>query len=488
MRYKKLKIIPLFAAVILFAVFLIAWRFLGSDADVTDKKLVHTRIRTFPIEIHTLGSIDAVHSHMISSSIRSEEVKIIYLVDDGTHVSKGDVLVKLDATRFEEKVQGLKAEAAALSAAVKASEQMLEWEKNNVDGEIKNGEYQLKIARLNLKKLVEGDAPHEIVQREDAANAAKEDMAQYVRFLEELNTLKEQGYDYPAETTLARKKLAELRSVYQSAMEKLETYRDHIFPLSKEMAMAKVEKAKQDLIQIQKLGTSRIAQAMADLEVTRAKLTSVEKALTQAEADLAKTTIKAPFAGIAILYETYRNGEKRKPRVGDLALQNQPLLYLPDISQMLVKTRVREINLHKIALDQKAFVTVDAYPDEQYAGHINFIGSLAANRPEYKAGEKYFSVTVRLNDGDMRLRPGMTARVSIQADTVENALTLPVQAIFKDTAHSYCYLYEDGWFKKTVLDTGRHNADYIEVFSGLDENDAVSLVKPDPDKILSVDS
>jgi HlyD family secretion protein len=467
---------------------LIAWRFLGTDSDRLDKKLVHTRIRSFPVEVHTLGTLDAMHSHTVSSSIRGDEVKIIYLVDDGTHVKKSDTLIKFDSTRFEEKVQSLKGEVGGLSAAVKASEQMLEWEKNNVEGEIKNGQYQLKIARLNLKKLVEGDAPHEIVQREEAVNSAKEDMAQYISYLEELDALKQQGYEYPAETALARKKLAELRGNYRSAEEKLVTYRDHVFPLLKEIAKAKVEKAKQDLIQIQKLGTSRIAQAMADLEAAQAKLASAEKALDKASADLSKTTIKAPFDGIAILYETYRSGEKRKPRVGDLAIQNQPLLYLPDISQMLVKTRVREINLHKIALDQTAIISVEAYPKTKYTGHVNFIGALATNLPEYKAGEKYFGVTVRLSNGDMRLRPGMTARVSIQADHVADALTLPVQAVFTAPDHTYCYLYKGGWFKKTAIQTGRHNADYIEVVSGLDENDAVSLVKPDPAQILSIDS
>ena len=488
MNYKKLKLLALLVGAVLFILSSIAWRFLGTDSHHWDKKLVHTRIRSFPIEIHTIGTLDAVHAHMLSSSIRSDEVKIIYLVDDGTHVSKGDILVKLDPTKFEEKIQALQAEVAALSAAVKAGEQMLEWEKNNVDGEIKNGEYQLKIARLNLKKLVDGDAPHEIVQREEAANAAKEEMDQYAGYLDELNALKQQGYDYPAETTLAHKKLAELKKVYQSAEKKLTTYRDHIFPLLKEIAKAKVEKAKQDLIRIQKLGSSRIAQAMADLEAAHAKLASAEKALQKAKTDLAKTTINAPFSGIAILYETYRNGEKRKPRVGDLAIQNQPLLYLPDISQMLVKTRVREIDLHKIALDQEAVVTVDAYPDTKYTGLVNFIGSLAANRSEYRAGEKFFGATVLLNDGDIRLRPGMTARVSIQADQVLNALTLPVQAVFNDTDNEYCYLYKGGWFKKTAIQIGRHNPDYIEVISGLDENDTVSLVKPDPDKILAVDS
>jgi len=258
--------------------------------------------------------------------------------------------------------------------------------------------------------------------------------------------------------------------------------------LLKEMAMAKVEKAKQDLIQIQKLGTSRIAQAMSDLEAVKAKLASGEKALAQARADLEKTAITAPFAGIAILYETYRNGEKRKPRVGDLAIQNQPILYLPDISQMLVKTWVREIDLHKIALDQKAVVTVDAYPGRHYKGRINFIGSLASGRSALKSGQKFFGVTIWLDEEDLRMRPGMTARVCILADHAQNVLVLPVQAIFKDADHSYCYFYSGGWFKKRLIETGRHNADYIEVLSGLEENDAVSLVKPEPEKILAVDS
>ncbi len=488
MFYKRFKTIGLIIVAVALATFLISWRFLEADSERADRKLVYSRIRSFPIEIYTIGTLDAAHSHMVSSSIRSDDVKIIDLVDDGTHVDNGDLLVKLDSTQFEEKVLRLRGEVAALTAAVKASEQMLEWEKNNVAGEIKNGEFQLKIARLDLKKLVQGDAPHEIAQREEAVNAAKDKKDQYVRYLEDLDELKRQGYNYPEEIKTARKKLAEFQGNYQSALEKLKTYRDHIFPLLKEMAMAKVEKAKQDLIQIQKLGASRIAQAMSDLEAVRAKFTSAEKALRQAKTDLEKTTITAPFAGIAILYETYRNGEKRKPRVGDLAIQNQPILYLPDISQMLVKTRVREIDLHKIAIDQKALVTVDAYPDKRYKGRISFIGSLASGHPASRSSEKFFGVNVWLNDQDTRMRPGMTARVSILADNVKNVLTLPVQAIFKETDHSYCYLYKGGWFKKTLIGTGRHNADYIEVLSGLDENEAVSLVKPDPDKILSVDS
>jgi len=467
---------------------LIAWRLPGTEPPRESKKLVHSRVRSFPIEIRTLGTLDAMNSHMVASRIRSDEVKIIDLVSDGARVEKGDVLVRLDSTQFEEKSRRLEGEVAALSAAVEAGEQMLEWEKNNVDGEIQNAQFQLTIARLNLKKLVKGDAPYEIAQREEAVNAAREDMEQYRAYLEDLDQLKQQGHAYPAEITTAQKRLAELQGKRQSAQDKLETYRDHIFPLLKEKAGAEVGKAGQDLIQARKLGASRIAQAMSELEGARARLASAQKSLAQARSELDQATITAPFSGIAILYETYRSGEKRKPRVGDLAIQNQPILYLPDISQMEVKTRIREIELHKVALDQKAVVSVEAFPDACYKGRVQFIGALASSRPEHRSGEKYFGITIGLEDGDMRLRPGMTARVSILADRVENALTIPVQALFEHSDHSYCYLFKGGWYKKIKVATGRHNEDYIEVLSGLDEDDAVSLVQPEPDRILSVDS
>ena len=62
------------------------------------------------------------------------------------------------------------------------------------------------------------------------------------------------------------------------------------------------------------------------------------------------------------------------------------------------------------------------------------------------------------------------------------------QAVFDDGSSPCCYKYEGGWFKKTIIDTGRHNEDYIEIISGLNESDEISLVKPDPDKIMLVDS
>ena len=458
------------------AALFISGRFIGSGAKDRDGRITVAAKRSFDIEVNTIGALDAARSHMVSSNIRGDQGKIIDLVDDGARVKKREILVTLDSAPFEEKVRSLQGDVKTLESAVEAKMQMLEWEKNKVERDIKTTEFNLTIARLDKEKLIKGDGPHEIARLTEDEENAKENLDKYSLYLNSLNDLKKDGYDYPSEITLAQNKIKELGAKHNSVQQKLESYRDHIFPLLNQMATAKIEKCEQDLIQTKKCGASEIAQAIAESEATKSKLATVKGALNQAEAGLRNTTITAPFPGIAILFKTYRNGENRKPRIGDYILQNQPILYLPDISAMVVRTQVREVDLYKIALNQKADIRVDAYPGTLLNGDLSFIGSLATGLHKPGMGGNYFSVTIVIEGEDIRLRPGMTARVSILTDQVKNALTVPLQAVFDERSGSYCYKYEGGWFKKTVIGTGRHNEDYIEIISGLNEADKIILV------------
>ncbi len=118
---------------------------------------------------------------------------------------------------------------------------------------------------------------------------------------------------------------------------------------------------------------------------------------------------------MAVLAEDIRGTTFRKPRIGDQVWQNQPLVYLPDISRMIVSTQVREVDLHKIDIGKPASVRVDAYPQLALRGTVESIGVLADAKTG-EAGLKYFRIIVSLDQSDPRLRPGMTARMVILAD------------------------------------------------------------------------
>jgi HlyD family secretion protein len=442
-------------------------------------RLATAGLQSFDITVNAVGVLDAARSHMVSSTIRGDRGKIIYLIPDGAKVVAGDVLVKLDPAPFEEEVRRLESEVHGLEAAVAANAQMLEWEKSQVAREIMNAEYNLKVAELDLRRLQHGEGPLKLTGLKSEMAKVEEEYKRYRDYIRDLEALSVKGFDNPREISSAREKCAELKEKYATAEKNYLCYRQHVLPSLVKAGEAKVKQADMELGQLKKGGVYRIAKTKAAYDEVCGKLEMVKSALVKARRELEATVMTAPSSGIAIHYEAYREGSKRKPREGDRVLQNQPLLYLPDISSMLVKTQVREIDLHKIAVGQPCSVAVDAYPDPVFDGSVSFVGALAAENLKLGRGEKYFELTVRLSGGDDRLRPGMTARVSILSDRVEDQLTLPVQAVFEEGGLTHCYLYREKKYKKVGVTTGRQNEDRVVIRSGLKSGDRVSLIKPD---------
>ena len=433
------------------------------------------------ISIHTVGVIDAAKSHMVSSDIRGNKGKIISLINDGSWVEENDVLVRLDPSPFEEEVHRFQGKVDSLVAAVEAAEQLLAWEKNQVSQNIAAREYDLKVASLDLERLVKGDGPLQLAQYQEEMGKAKAESERHASFYKEIKKLDKEGFNNPAELVRAKENAATYGEKLDAAKRRFESYRDYVLPSMEESAKAKVENSELVLSQSKKASVFKVATASAELNQARAHLQTVESSLNLARTELAHTVIRAPFSGIAILYMAFRDGQKRKPREGDTVLMNQAILYLPDITQLIVRTKVREVDLHKVNVGQEASVRIDAYPSLRFKAKVQFIGALASGSGPGSSGGKYFQVMLALEGQDLRLRPGMTARVLIKADKVEDVLLLPVQAVFQDSdgkPFSYLLSSFSSSLEKVSINTGRENEMQIEILSGLQEGDRVSLVAP----------
>jgi|Deesub1362A_J573_1020465.scaffolds.fasta_scaffold00801_24 HlyD family secretion protein len=458
----------------LFSLVVLSSRLVVPRTGESEPQLATTVRGGFEIRVNAIGVLDASRSHMISSKLRGDKGKIIYILDDGTEVKAGDIMVKLDPTPYEEEILRLTAEVKKYESAVRALEEVLEWEKSDLQKQVETARYNLKIEKLELDRIQKGEGTLQLAQLKEDMEEKEREYSRYAGYLKELQRLTDKGYSNPAEIEQASKKLNFYRSAYESAKRKYYSYREYVLPSLIETAKAKIERAETEIDQAKRKGVFKIAKAMAELEKARNELNVSRVRLAQAEKELENTTIRAPFGGIAILYETFRNGQKRKPRVGDVVFQNQPLLYLPDISSMIVKTRVRERDLYKVSTNQEVDIKIDAYPDISFKGVVTSIGVLA----ERSGGEKYFQVNISVKGNDPRLRPGMTARVSIMTDRVIGRLVIPLQAIFDEAGRKYCYVYDKRGFRKVEVTPGRQNEDLVEVISGLKEGDRVSLIKP----------
>jgi len=394
--------------------------------------------------------------------------------------------VRLDPSPFETQVERLSGELRSLDAALEAARLMVEWDKNQTQREIQAAEYDLKVAELDLSRLKDGEGPLQLAQYRNELEQAQEEYERHQAYIADLNRLAGQGIDSSGELLLANRKASKLSEIYENSKRRYESYKDHVLPTAMAAARVRTEKAAVEIDQVKKGAGYKVGRSAANLAEIEGKRETVQAALKQALAELEKTTISAPFGGIAIHYEMFRDGRKRKPRVGDLVWQNQPLLYLPEIETMIVKTRIREVDLHKIALNQSCSVRVDAFPHQRHLGRVTQVGMLASERFENGAGEKFFQLTITLDGINRDLRPGMTARVNVSGEKAENILYVPIHAVFREDDDTFCYLSRnDGRFFKTSIRTGRYNEDNVEVVQGLHAGDAISAFQPAPAQIIS---
>ncbi len=160
--------------------------------------------------------------------------------------------------------------------------------------------------------------------------------------------------------------------------------------------------------------------AMAQLKVTEAAVKQAEAMLQAAELDLKYTVIRSPVDGVVI---------SRLVEVGQriAASFTIPMLFLiaEDVTKMQVDTNVSEADIGGIAEGKPASFTVDAYPGERFLGRVRQV----RNAPINVQNVVTYDVVVEFENPNFRLKPGMTANVSIVVAMKENILKVPNAAL-----------------------------------------------------------
>jgi multidrug efflux pump subunit AcrA (membrane-fusion protein) len=144
---------------------------------------------------------------------------------------------------------------------------------------------------------------------------------------------------------------------------------------------------------------------------------------------------------------------------------------------MVVETRVRETDVHKVEKNQNVTVRVQAYPDLKLTGKVTLVGTLAQEEKE-RRGVKFFGVTVQINESEPRLRPGMTAAIEIQVERRAQTLRVPLEAVFERDGRHLCYVATRRGLVAREVVLGPSNRDFVVVEKGLRKGDRVALRDP----------
>ncbi|HPY97046.1 MAG: efflux RND transporter periplasmic adaptor subunit [Candidatus Cloacimonadales bacterium] len=152
------------------------------------------------------------------------------------------------------------------------------------------------------------------------------------------------------------------------------------------------------------------------------------------------------------------------------------LIKVADLTQMLVKTTINEVDIAKIKMKQDCEIRIDAFPYDIYTGYINKIAAKAI--PDNNV--KVFPIEIIINQKDKRLKPGLSSNVTIYGEKRTDIVTIPIRAIFSDDqGNDIVYLATQDSIKHSIpIKLGINDLQKVEVLQGLNAGDRISLQEP----------
>jgi multidrug efflux pump subunit AcrA (membrane-fusion protein) len=243
-------------------------------------------------------------------------------------------------------------------------------------------------------------------------------------------------------------------------------------PATIRQAQINLDKADRAYDQALKNYDLKVKQAQADMTEVTINLSKQERTRGEMEGVLKNFDIYAPAPGM-VIYKREWNGQKRT--VGsEINPWDLTVATLPDLSTLVSKTYVNEIDISKIASGQMVRVGVDAFPEKKFTGRVISVANIGEQLPNTDA--KVFEVVIRLNENDTILRPSMTTSNQIITNKFNSVLSIPLEAVHTNDSLSYVYTTK-GQRKVVVL--GEANENEIIVEQGLDEGENIYLSIPD---------
>ncbi len=214
------------------------------------------------------------------------------------------------------------------------------------------------------------------------------------------------------------------------------------------LSQARLTKAEQDFKQANDLYQKKLISdaefiaaqtnlnvAKADFDSSLAQIRRTEGSVDQSRDQLNKTTIYSPMDG-SIISLTSEVGERV---VGTNQFAGTEIMRIANLSAMEVRVRVNENDIVNVKVGDRTIVSVDAFPGRKFEGAVAEISSSALTSGAQSAAAQLiasasdevtnFLVKIRIKDNDNRLRPGMSATVDVETQTVENVIAVPIQSV-----------------------------------------------------------
>lgn len=363
---------------------------------------------------------------------------ILSIAPNGATVKRGDVLIVLDSSAFDE---------------VLRLEQI---EVENARADHRQAELTLESARIALREYRDGIARQRTKQYEGRSAMLRADLERQRDYVAWAERMLEKGYFARAPVLGARQERDRLAHELSVVEQEARVFRDFTAP--KEIREFE----------------SQIEGAQATFEFQCVRLKAHEERLAMLRKQAGKYTLRAPHDGMVVYPPIFAwRGEPLQP--GAEVFQYEDILFLPDLSRMDVEVAIHESVGARVRLGMAADVRITALPGRRFSGKVVSIEMLP--RENYKGWENrlHYFARVRLDRTPAGLLPFMSAEVRFDTGRVEDALVIPTEALTMVEDRRSCYVLGPAGPERRSITIGRSTPEFLEVVDGLAEGERVVL-------------
>ncbi len=321
----------------------------------------------------------------------------------------------------------------------------------------------------NAIKPLSADDPEGVL--EAALTEGRENLVQFRNFLNVAMDAVSDAVDtssaatYKADITTARVNLNAALSDVNAVMQAIASQKNALDKISRELERMRAG-TREEIITAQEAALSR-AQSARDAQ--EAQIAYARGRVTSVEAQLAKKSIRAPFAGTVT---------ERMIDPGETAAGGKIVLSLVSSAGYAMESFIPEVDIGKVRPGALATVSFDAYRDSTaLSAAVSHIDPAETMRE----GVATYNVTFAFDNIDPRVKPGMTGDIQIIGERRENVLFIPERALLRtENGYEVRVREDDGTLRVSPVTIGLRGSDgAVEITEGIEENETV-VVSPVP--------
>ena len=382
---------------------------------------------------------------------RSTPLRVLDLIPEGTQVSAGDFLLRLETTSFETELEQQKIilanartqviQAEALFATAMAAKR-----------EYEEGTY------VESRKTIE----NEVFDAESAIQTAMQELNQAKAVLEHSKKLQARGF-------ITRQQLIADQFAVKLAEIAAEKGRNSEDLARKKLHVLDEITQKKEIIRLESEIKSAEVQLASHQEALRVEQAKQRSIMTQ----IANCTVVVPesVTGQVVYAVERQRGDDWVLEKGIEVRQNQVLIRLPNPTKMEVKALVNEQSITRVRSGMPVLVQVDALNDTKLKGVVTKVNQYADNGSSWlRSSVRKYGVFIQILDPPMALKPGMNASVSIQTNYEKEALQAPLQTVYGAQDRQFCLAVRgEGEYETLEVGVGGDNSEMVMFRSGVSE-------------------